>query len=44
MMDASTNAPVGTPVTVGNTPIVLGVVGGTPSTPPCDDQLASLRQ
>src|SRR5262249_10604776 len=45
VVDASTNLPVGTPVTVGNTPLVLGAfVGGTPSAPPCDDQLASLRQ
>src|SRR5215510_4423431 len=45
VVDASTNLPVGAPVTVGNTPLVLGAfVGGTPSAPPCDDQLASLRQ
>jgi YVTN family beta-propeller protein len=45
VIDASTNAAVGPPVTVGNGPIVLGAfVGGTPSAPPCDDQLASLRQ
>src|SRR5262249_29245234 len=45
VVDAATNLPVGTPVTVGNAPLVLGAfVGGTPSAPPCDDQLASLRQ